>query len=444
MLRKCFSVSTSAGVALALVGFLVSIAPPTFAKELRLVRVDLELVEVTGSNYSGLPRDAKTLPRVSLGAAPQGKVPVKYLSTWNTGFMALEGYVTYQYPAVVSMQGNQPHEHLRATIGAAGSWNNNGLGYGRPTGIVLTGSAGEVLHHENLGRVANRAVQASFTAQLKVNLLGGGSTAGRSRFTGAAIRVEFHGPQNRYVTLIPVYEAAPTQSTGVYGKWGMAMPAIISRAPPLLNIPEDVKELRKFALAHNMTKVKPATEEEVFVAARELKKLPPEILKLIAPLGIIPVIVTDNPTQFFPNLKGEVPRGYEGDDVKWEDTRGLCEYPYFVIAIPSNGTESGPYVPAYGNDDEATSSNTLFHELAHCLQQGIDKETLRQLLESKDFKRAFKADFDQLTKYDQRPEEAFAEGFASYFSNDRQRLNERPNIANFWANWRQILEAKLH
>jgi|GEM_PF-3735311 len=164
----------------------------------RLAYVELSVVEVTGTNSSGLPRDARELPRQTLAAA-SGSVPAQYSEQWATGHATLTGSVQYSFPPEIISRRNIDGQYAlltnyTITIQAQGSWSNAGLGFGRPTRVEIQGLEGPDLF-DDCGMVQNETASAQVSA---TRPFGASLTVG--------VRVEFHGKQNRYITLRPVYE----------------------------------------------------------------------------------------------------------------------------------------------------------------------------------------------------------------------------------------------
>lgn len=122
--------------------------------------------KVTGTNYSGSPRD---LAKESEGDLPPsgGTIPVSYNESWNTGHATMNGSI------------NVSVANGRARIRANASWSSQGLGFGRPTGIVIGDK------YDDKGSLANGSASASLDWE-------GPATS---------VTVEFRGKQNRIVRL---------------------------------------------------------------------------------------------------------------------------------------------------------------------------------------------------------------------------------------------------
>ena len=155
-----------------------------------LVKLTRQEVKVTGTNYSGVPRDAEYLDEVVLKSG-SGSISVGYDAQWQGGFGRMNGNVSYQIPEriVCKLEGSNavPLEQYKVHFTASANWSNEGLGFGRPTGIIFERSSAEVAK-DHRGIIANESASASLDADVDWGY-GFNDT----------FRVEFHGFQNHYV-----------------------------------------------------------------------------------------------------------------------------------------------------------------------------------------------------------------------------------------------------
>ena len=82
---------------------------------------------------------------------------------------------------------SETRKQYRAHFSATANWQNKGLGFGRPTGIIFERSSAEVAK-DHQGIVANESVSASLESDVDWGYS-----------FNETFRVEFHGFQNRYV-----------------------------------------------------------------------------------------------------------------------------------------------------------------------------------------------------------------------------------------------------
>ena len=142
--------------------------------------------KVTGTDYSGQPRDWAD---ESKGDWPglEGTIPLTYSESWDTSYANMNGFVTIAL--ATPGPGAAPSEPW-VTIQAQASWNNKGLGFGRPTGIFINGSFGKDAKDD----------KGSFD---------NGSTSANASWTGplgGGVTVTVRGKENRVVTFTTVKE----------------------------------------------------------------------------------------------------------------------------------------------------------------------------------------------------------------------------------------------
>jgi hypothetical protein len=137
------------------------------------------------------------------------------------------------------------------------------------------------------------------------------------------------------------------------------------------------------------------------IIAKELQKLPLGVLQAFKAAGCKVVVCRGSITDYRPELKGVVPRGWEESGRTWDSVPG--EYnaakKEVVIAVIGHGFPAGPHCPGPGEGHG--SANLLVHEMFH----GIDQATDPPHGQSEDFNRARALDLGELDKYERQGSE---------------------------------------
>lgn len=142
-----------------------------------------------------------------------------------------------------------------------------------------------------------------------------------------------------------------------------------------------------------------------------LEKIPYSMLEELADENIKIILSNTNITEVeeYEHLKGVTPRGWEGTGKTWDD-------------VPGAGGKAVVARIGYSEPSEAHGAiNLELHETAHA----IDEYVLKDISSSKEFKKLWKQEvsniFGENPYFVDYPEEYFAETFAMYYLNEKER-----------------------
>lgn len=174
------------------------------------------------------------------------------------------------------------------------------------------------------------------------------------------------------------------------------------------------------------------TVEDCTAVATEAVALPEFVFRHFERKKVRIVACRGSVTDFERDLRGEVPRGWEGLGKTWDDVPGT----YFeghkrvvVATIARGGTRAVP-----GKDSGLHgSANLTAHESLH----GFDYSTGHSALRDESFNTARAADFASLDSYQKQAgnagiEETFAESGAHYGSNPTSLKATAPHLFAYW------------
>jgi hypothetical protein len=180
------------------------------ATTLVLTRVQYRIDKVTGTSSAGTPRDLSRGKEEELKPA-SGTIPVGYSNKWATGFAKMEGSVTFAFPATLEFQKQANGRYTakgQATLSGKASWSNQGLGFGRPTGIWIgSGTFFKELGKDNKGSFANGPQSAAASGKDDLTItVNGPPRPGAGEWTAGTYTVRIEGPENRIVTVTAIYQ----------------------------------------------------------------------------------------------------------------------------------------------------------------------------------------------------------------------------------------------
>jgi hypothetical protein len=176
---------------------------------MELTRVHYDIEKVTGTNYSGQPRDASPEKQDDMKSIT-GHIPVDYAAAWDGGFGNMKGGIDFGFPGTldVNRQANGRYTAKgRVMIKATAEWSNKGLGFGRPTGIWIRGS--QELAKDDKGSFASGTISAQ--AQWDGTwdfVVAGNAGPGTGEWVLARAAVSIQGHQTRNTTLTAIYKIA--------------------------------------------------------------------------------------------------------------------------------------------------------------------------------------------------------------------------------------------
>jgi len=174
-----------------------------------------------------------------------------------------------------------------------------------------------------------------------------------------------------------------------------------------------------------------ADAKDVALVRAELEKMPEKYRQMMVDNNTKVIVVRGSITEYYTDLKGVQPRGWDNPPRTWDTVPGAGPRPgkgsEMVIATRGHGTPGGPYIPPYG--DGHGSQNLVLHEAAHTLDRGRSS--------TQAFQNARTADLGSLSDYEKQPsvaglEETFAESFANAFGGNTNYANTHPNLDAYW------------
>jgi hypothetical protein len=129
--------------------------------------IHYEIDKIVGTNYYCQPRDTY---HESSGDLPglQGTIPISYSETWDTGHATMSGSI--DIPPAVPPSGHEGETWVKIDVTA--SWNNQGLGCCRYTGISFWGCTGG----DDKGCFDNGSTSASASCTGRLGTIGIGVT----------------------------------------------------------------------------------------------------------------------------------------------------------------------------------------------------------------------------------------------------------------------------
>jgi hypothetical protein len=173
--------------------------------------------------------------------------------------------------------------------------------------------------------------------------------------------------------------------------------------------------------------------DDVAAIRPEIARLSAAVLKKLIDKGAHVLACRGSVTDVAADLRGKVPRGWEGLGLTWDNVPGtyLSSGKRVVLAtLPATG--GGRRMPKTGEGHG--SINVALHETLH----GHDFVGSHKVLKDKGFKAARAADFAKLPDYlrqqgDAGPQETYAESGARFFGGDPALAGDWPALFAFWS-----------
>ncbi len=165
-----------------------------------LTGVAYEIDAVTGTDYDGLPYIWSYGTPVNLTTA-SGSLPISYDEEFPPGYATMNGTVNFTFPQTVT-----PGQTASISASAQATWNNSGLGFGRPTSIDIGDGIGPD-GLDDKGSFANGSTSAQVNWSDSVAV-----PTGRGSITLPTVAVVVDGKEDKIISLTASYQIpqAPT------------------------------------------------------------------------------------------------------------------------------------------------------------------------------------------------------------------------------------------
>ncbi len=159
-----------------------------------LTGVAYEIDAVTGTNYYGLPYIRSVESTGNLTTA-SGSLPIQYNEQFPPGYATMNGTVNFTFPQTVTLG-----QTASISASAQASWNNSGLGFGRPTSIDISDGIGPD-GMDNKGSFANGTTSAQVNWSDSVAV-----PTGRGSITLPTVAVVVDGKEDKIISLTASYQ----------------------------------------------------------------------------------------------------------------------------------------------------------------------------------------------------------------------------------------------
>ncbi len=165
-----------------------------------LTGVAYEIDAVTGTDYYGLPYITSVESTGNLTTA-SGSLPIQYNEQFPPGYATMNGTVNFTFPQTVTTG-----QTASISASAQATWNNSGLGFGRPTSIAISDGVGP-------GGLDDKGSFANGSTSAQVNW---SDSVAVSTYTDSVtlppVTVTVDGKEDKIVTLTATYQIlqAPT------------------------------------------------------------------------------------------------------------------------------------------------------------------------------------------------------------------------------------------
>jgi hypothetical protein len=177
-----------------------------------------------------------------------------------------------------------------------------------------------------------------------------------------------------------------------------------------------------------------ATQADVDVLKKDIALLPTDMLRRMDRSGVKFRAVRNSVTDHMTNLRGVVPRGWEGTGKTWDSVPGLYDpNTNEVLVATISGPGGSRRVPPVGSHG---SKNLSLHEAIHAFDytQGMPS------INNAEFNAARNKDLPALTAYndyfaqpgDAGKEETYAEALAMYIDREPILQQRFPNLYNYF------------
>ncbi|MEO1336247.1 MAG: hypothetical protein AAFV29_11420, partial [Myxococcota bacterium] len=176
-----------------------------------------------------------------------------------------------------------------------------------------------------------------------------------------------------------------------------------------------------------------ATAVDAKLVRAELRKLPLDVLNMMASQGIKVTVVRNSITEALPDLKGKRPRGWSSGT--WDDVPGIYSPSTKQVVIATRATsKTDPTRRIPPNGDGHGSANLVIHEAMHGYNDAVKLKSGNHASDSKAFTDARDKDVAKLSDYEKQPgtagrEETFSESAALYYGGFK---TGRPNIDQYF------------
>ncbi len=166
-----------------------------------LTGVAYSIVAVTGTDQFGFPYIYGTPTTGNLTTA-SGSLPITYNEQFPPGYATMNGTVNFTFPQTVTLG-----QKASISATAQATWNNSGLGFGRPTLIDISDGIGP----DGLDNLGSYADGPPSPASGQVNWSDSVAVpTGPGSVTLPAVTVTVDGKEDKIVTLTASYQIAPT------------------------------------------------------------------------------------------------------------------------------------------------------------------------------------------------------------------------------------------
>ena len=158
-----------------------------------LTGVAYEIDAVTGTDYDGLPYITSVESTGNLTTA-SGSLPIQYNEQFPPGYATMNGTVNFTFPQTVT-----PGQTASISASAQATWNNSGLGFGRPTSIDIGDGIGPD-GLDDKGSFANGSTSAQVNWSDSVAV-----STGPGSVTLPPVTVTVDGKEDKIITLTASY-----------------------------------------------------------------------------------------------------------------------------------------------------------------------------------------------------------------------------------------------
>ena len=174
-----------------------------------LTGVAYEIDAVTGTDFEGLPYIQSVESTGNLTTA-SGSLPIAYNEQFSPGYATMNGTVNFTFPQTVTLG-----QTASISAGGQASWNNSGLGFGRPTSIDISDGIGPD-GLDDKGSFANGTTSAQINWSDSVAV-----PTGPGSVTLPTVTVTVDGKEDKIITLTASYQIAQAPTvTGVSPQTG--------------------------------------------------------------------------------------------------------------------------------------------------------------------------------------------------------------------------------
>ena len=174
-----------------------------------LTGVAYEIDAVTGTDFEGLPYITSVESTGNLTTA-SGSLPIQYNEQFPPGYATMNGTVNFTFPQTVTLG-----QTASISASSQATWNNSGLGFGRPTSIAISDGVGP-------GGLDDKGSFANGTTSAQVNWSDSVAVpTGPGSVTLPTVTVTVDGKEDKIITLTASYQIANAPTvTGVSPQTG--------------------------------------------------------------------------------------------------------------------------------------------------------------------------------------------------------------------------------